>query len=147
MNKEPRPHYAFWFGLLGFILGLGFVALATVIALFMLNEEITISNIIAVHSLQTGPLFWLIDSIPFISAILFAFIGSRQNRIVIDRYQYARAIRHRDAEIRHLNSVLAKQDEAVQCARKAAGGISLPMSPEDKPGDWWYTVPIAQMSP
>lgn len=114
MNKEPRPHYAFWFGLLGFILGLGFVALATVIALFMLNEEITISNIIAVHSLQTGPLFWLIDSIPFISAILFAFIGSRQNRIVIDRYQYARAIRHRDAEIRHLNSVLAKQDEAHQ---------------------------------
>jgi len=114
MNKEPRPHYAFWFGLIGFILGLVFVALATLITLFILEEPVTIENILAIHSLQTGPLFWLIDSIPFLSAILFAFIGNRQNHLVRNRYQYSKAIHHRDAEIRHLNSVLAKQDEAHQ---------------------------------
>ena len=113
MNKEPRPHYAFWFGVLGFILGLAFVALATVIALIGLGEPFTLENILAIH-LETGPLFWLIDSIPFLSAILFAFIGNRQNALVRNRNQYLRAIHHRDSEIRHLNSVLAKQDEAHQ---------------------------------
>lgn len=113
MNKEPRPHYAFWFGVLGFILGLAFVALATAIALIGLGEPFTLENILAIH-LETGPLFWLIDSIPFLSAILFAFIGNRQNALVRNRNQYLRAIHHRDSEIRHLNSVLAKQDEAHQ---------------------------------
>ena len=112
MNKEPRPHYSLWFGLIGFILGLVFVGLATLITLFILNEPVTIENVLAIHSLQTGPLFWLIDTIPFLAAILFAFIGNRQNHVVIDRHKYNKAIHHRDAEIRHLNSVLAKQDEA-----------------------------------
>jgi PAS domain S-box-containing protein len=111
MNKEPQPHYAFWFGVLGFILGLAFVALATVIALVGLGEPFTLENILAIH-LETGPLFWLIDSIPFLSAILLAFIGNRQNALVRNRHQYLKAIHHRDSEIRHLNSVLAKQDEA-----------------------------------
>jgi len=113
MNKEPRPHNAFWFGLIGFILGLAFVALATIIALIGLGEPFTLDNILAIH-LETGPLFWLIDSIPFLSAILFAFIGNRQNNLIRNRYQYAKAVHHRDSEIRHLNSVLAKQDEAHQ---------------------------------
>jgi PAS domain S-box-containing protein len=113
MNKEPHPHYAFWFGLIGFILGLAFVALATLIALFGLQEPFTLENVLAIH-LETGPLFWLIDSIPFLAAILFAFIGNRQNNLIRNRYMYAKAIQHRDSEIRHLNSVLAKQDEAHQ---------------------------------
>jgi len=111
MNKEPRPHYAFWFGLIGFLLGLVFVALATLIALFALEEPVTLENVLAIH-LQTGALFWLIDSVPFLAAILMAFIGNRQNAIIHNRYQYAKALHHRDSEIRHLNSVLAKQDEA-----------------------------------
>jgi PAS domain S-box-containing protein len=112
MNKEPRPHYAFWFAILGFILGLAFVALATLIALFGLAEDITIDNILQLHLYQ--PLFWLIDSVPFLAAILMSFIGNRQNILIMTRYQVGKAIQHRDAEIRHLNTVLTKQDEAHQ---------------------------------
>jgi PAS domain S-box-containing protein len=113
MNKEPRSHYAFWFAIIGFLLGLAFVALATLIALRGLQEDVTLENIIGVH-LYTGPLFWLIDSVPFLAAILMAFIGSQQNKLIKTRYQVGKAIHHRDAEIRHLNTVLAKQDEAHQ---------------------------------
>lgn len=113
MNKEPRPHYQFWFAVIGFILGLAFVALATLIALFGLNEPVTLENILQIH-LNTGPLFWLIDSVPFLAALLMGFVGNRQNNLVKTRYQVAKAIHHRDAEIRHLNTVLAKQDEAHQ---------------------------------
>ena len=113
MNKEPRPHYAFWFAVIGFLLGLVFVALATLIALVGLGEPFTLENILAIH-LETGPLFWLIDSIPFLAAILMAFVGNRQNNLIRNRYNYSKAIHHRDSEIRHLNSVLAKQDEAHQ---------------------------------
>jgi PAS domain S-box-containing protein len=113
MNKEPRPHYQFWFAVIGFILGLAFVALATLIALFGLGEPVTLENILQIH-LNTGPLFWLIDSVPFLAALLLAFIGNRQNHLVKTRFQYGKAIQHRDAEIRHLNSVMAKQDEAHQ---------------------------------
>jgi PAS domain S-box-containing protein len=113
MNKEPRPHYQFWFAVIGFILGLAFVALATLIALFGLNEPVTLENILQIH-LNTGPLFWLIDSVPFLAALLMGFIGNRQNNLVRTRYQVGKAIHHRDAEIRHLNTVLAKQDEAHQ---------------------------------
>ena len=112
MNKEPRPHYAFWFAIIGFILGLAFVALATLIALFGLGEDITIDNILQLHLYQ--PLFWLIDSVPFLAAILMSFIGNRQNNLIKTRYQVGKAIQHRDAEIRHLNTVLTKQDEAHQ---------------------------------
>jgi PAS domain S-box-containing protein len=113
MNKEPRPHYQFWFAVIGFFLGLAFVALATFIALLGLEEPITLENILQIH-LNTGPLFWLIDSVPFLAALLFGFIGNRQNHLIKSRYQGAKAIHHRDAEIRHLNAVLAKQDEAHQ---------------------------------
>lgn len=113
MNKEPRPHYTFWFAIIGFLLGLAFVALATLIALRGLQEPLTIENIIGVH-LYTGPLFWLIDSVPFLAAILMGFIGNRQNNLIKTRYQVRKSIHHRDAEIRHLNTVLAKQDEAHQ---------------------------------
>ncbi|UCD41862.1 MAG: DUF4332 domain-containing protein [Chloroflexota bacterium] len=113
MNKEPTPHYQFWFAVIGFLLGLAFVAFATLIALFGLNEPVTVENILQIH-LNTGPLFWLIDSVPFLAALLLAFIGNRQNHLVKARYQYSKAIHHRDAEIRHLNTVMAKQDEAHQ---------------------------------
>jgi PAS domain S-box-containing protein len=113
MNKEPRPHYQFWFAVIGFILGLAFVVLATLIALFGLNEPVTLENILQIH-LNTGPLFWLIDSVPFLAALFMGFIGNRQNHLVKARYQYGKAIQHRDAEIRHLNTVMAKQDEAHQ---------------------------------
>ncbi len=113
MNKEPRPHYAFWFSIIGFLLGLAFVVLATLIALRGLQEEVTVENIIRLH-LYTGPLFWLIDSVPFLAAILMGFIGYQQNNLVKTRYQWRKAISHREAEIRHLNTVLAKQDEAHQ---------------------------------
>jgi len=112
MNKEPRPHYAFWFAIIGFFLGLAFVALATLIALFSIGEQVNIDNILQLHIYQ--PLFWLIDSVPFLAALLMSFIGNRQNNLVKTRYQVGRAIQHRDAEIRHLNTVLAKQDEAHQ---------------------------------
>jgi PAS domain S-box-containing protein len=112
MNKEPRPHYAFWFAIIGFILGLAFVALATLIALFGLDYEINVNNIVQLHLYQ--PLFWLIDSVPFLAAILMSFIGNRQNNLIRTRYQVGKAIQHRDAEIRHLNTVLTKQDEAHQ---------------------------------
>ena len=112
MNKEPRPHYAFWFAIIGFILGLAFVVLATLIALFGLELEITVENILQLHLYQ--PLFWLIDSVPFLAAILMSFIGNRQNNLINNRYQVGKAIQHRDSEIRHLNTVLSKQDEAHQ---------------------------------
>ena len=113
MNKEPRPHYAFWFAIIGFILGLAFVVLATFIALFVVLEvPITLDNILKLHLYQE--LFWLIDTIPFLAAILMSFIGNRQNHLIKTRYQVGKAIQHRDAEIRHLNTVLTKQDEAHQ---------------------------------
>lgn len=113
MNKEPRPLYAFWFTIIGFLLGLAFVVLATLIALRGLQEDLTIENVLRLH-LYTGPLFWLIDSVPFLAAILMGLIGYQQNNLVKNRYQVRKAISHRDAEIRHLNTVLTKQDEAHQ---------------------------------
>jgi PAS domain S-box-containing protein len=118
MTKEPRPHYAFWFAIIGFILGLIFVALATFIALISLQqmgeiEAISLENAIALH-FSNQPLIWLIDTVPFLAAFLMAIVGNRQNNLVKTRYQYGRAIQQREAEIRHLNAVLAKQDEAHQ---------------------------------
>ncbi len=110
MNKETRPHYIFWFGIIGFILGLVFVAVATLITLFGLEEAVTLDNIAKLHFYQ--PLFWLIDSVPFLAAFLMGILGGRQNVLVRTRYQGGKAVHQRDAEIRHLNNVLAKQDEA-----------------------------------
>lgn len=124
MNKEPRPHYAFWLALLGFVLGLIFVALATLIALIGLQEQgfidtIDINTVLGIHYGQ--PLMWLIDTVPFFAALLLGIVGYLQNRFIRMRYQVGRAIHHRDAEIRHLNSVLAKQDEAHEQLDKVIG--------------------------
>lgn len=124
MNKEPRPHYAFWLALLGFILGLIFVGLATLIVLSSALEQgfieaIDVNAILGIHTGQ--PLMWLIDSVPFLAAFLLGLVGYQQNRNVRMRYQAGKAIHHRDAEIRHLNSVLAKQDEAHEQLDKVIG--------------------------
>lgn len=124
MNKEPRPHYAFWLALLGFVLGLIFVGLATLIVLSSAQEQgfieaIDLNAILGIHVGQ--PLMWLIDSVPFLAAFLMGLIGYQQNRNIKMRYQAGKAIHHRDAEIRHLNSVLAKQDEAHEQLDKVIG--------------------------
>jgi predicted nucleic acid-binding Zn ribbon protein len=85
-NNKRKHHYMILFTFIGLLLGLLFIIVATLIALFGLAEPVTLDNIINLH-LDTGPLFWLIDSVPIIMVFLMALFGSCQDKLVIARSQ------------------------------------------------------------
>jgi len=108
----PRHHYMFWFAVLGFVLGLLGVIVATVIGVLMAGKPLTLTNFVQTN--LTNPLLWLFDTAPFVLAILLGFAGSRQNKLAQLQY-YNRATTHRhSAEIDHLGGQLADSEKARQ---------------------------------
>jgi PAS domain S-box-containing protein len=111
-QSAPHPHYMFWFAVLGFVLGLLGVIVATVIGVLMAGLPITLNNLVRTN--LTNPLLWLFDTTPFVLAVLLGFAGGRQNKLVQLQY-YNRATTHRhSAEIEHLSSQLADSEKARQ---------------------------------
>lgn len=116
-TQEPRPHYAIGLAFLGFLLGLLFILLATLIELANQGIPLTLQNVLDLHF--NSPIFWWIDTLPIWAAIFLGVAGGRQNELVHTRWQAAQAIQQRDAtiqkrdtEIKALKSEVTTQEQA-----------------------------------
>jgi len=76
-DKEPRTFYAFWLSLLGFVLGLLIVLIATGLAVYLRNLAISLDSVVQLH--LTDQIFWVIDAVPFLAAVTLGIAGGRLN--------------------------------------------------------------------
>jgi PAS domain S-box-containing protein len=90
-GQVKKSHYGFWFGVIGFIVGLVVVAIATWLTLTMENLPIELNSIIQAHA--SNPLLWLIDTLPFILAIMAGMIGSRESAAQESQFKYMQVAR------------------------------------------------------
>jgi len=118
-NSEPRPHYALEMAFLGFLLGLLFILLATLIELASRGITPTVQSMLDLHI--SSPIFWWIDTLPIWAAIFLGIAGGRQNELVRVRWQNAQVTQQRDAtiqkrdtEIEALKSEVNTQEQARQ---------------------------------
>ena len=90
-GQVKKSHYGFWFGVIGFIVGLVVVAIATWLTLTMENLPIELNSILQAHA--SNPLLWLIDTLPFILAIMAGMIGSRESAAQESQFKYMQVAR------------------------------------------------------
>jgi PAS domain S-box-containing protein len=90
-GQVKKSHYGFWFGVIGFIVGLVVVVIATWLTLTMDNLPLELYNIIQAH--LNNPLLWLIDTLPFILAIMAGMIGSRESAAQESQFKYMQVAR------------------------------------------------------
>ncbi len=74
-----KPNYTRRYLILGALFGLFFPALAALIDLRLQELPVTWNNLILIHG--SNPLHWVIDSAPFVLALLAAYTGRRQDKI------------------------------------------------------------------
>jgi hypothetical protein len=74
-GKEPTTYNALWLAMLGLLLGVPLVIIATLIAISANQLPFTMDSVIQVQT--TEPLLWLIDILPFALAIFPGHLGGR----------------------------------------------------------------------
>jgi PAS domain S-box-containing protein len=109
-DKEPRTFYAFWLSLLGFVLGLLIVLIATGLAVYLRNLAISLDSVVQLH--LTDQIFWVIDAVPFLAAVTLGIAGGRLDRLTRARWQTVLALHQRDAEIQRLTAEISAQEQA-----------------------------------
>lgn len=116
-EQVKKSHYGFWFGVIGFIVGLVVVGIATwmTLTLTMDNLSLELYNIIEAH--LSNPLLWLIDTLPFIFAILAGMIGSRESAAQESQFKYmqvARAYQNRTERYKEKEADWQLQQKELQ---------------------------------
>jgi len=113
MNTPPKPGYkhAFWYGVFGFFFGLVFVIIATVIVLIQSGTPVSLDAIVQAN--LRNPLLLLIDTLPFIFAVLFAVLGRREDVHVSRRGELSLTSHNQAAEIDRLNDEAARQTSEI----------------------------------
>jgi PAS domain S-box-containing protein len=124
MNASTKPgfRHAFWYGLFGFAFGLVFVIAATLIVLVRSGAPFSLPA--AVQANQSDALLLLIDSLPFIFAVLFGWLGRREDRhlarqgeLTVTTRSQAGELERQAGEIARLNEEMARQAEESRQAQ------------------------------
>jgi PAS domain S-box-containing protein len=117
MNQTHKPGYRhmFWYGLFGFAFGLAFVLIATLIVLYQTGTPLTLDAVVQTN-LSNG-LLLLIDTLPFIFAVLFGMLGRREDVHVARRNELSQTSHSQAGEIDRLNDEVAMLNEEM--ARQA----------------------------
>ena len=97
------------YAVLGFLFGLVFVIIGTIIQVLELNLPINFSSVFYAHASQ--PLLWIIDTAPIFLGLTLAFAGFREERLSQVKSQLERILRKRTAELMKANSVLEKDNQ------------------------------------
>lgn len=114
-GQVKKSHYGFWFGVIGFIVGLVVVIIATWLTLTMENLPLELDSIIQVHI--SNPLLWLIDTLPFLLAIMAGMIGSRESAAQDSQFKYmqvARAYQSRTERFKEKEAEWQLQQKELQ---------------------------------
>jgi len=97
------------YALIGFVIGLFIIILATIIALFDSGLPFALQPIIQLH--QNEHLLWLIDLAPLVFAFLLGMIGYRESRLGNIRNQLEWAVYRRTTDLKRVNSELEKENQ------------------------------------
>lgn len=97
------------YALIGFVIGLFIIILATIIALFDAGLPFALKPILQIH--QNEHLLWLIDLAPFVFAFLLGLIGYREGRLGNIRNQLEWAVYRRTTDLKRVNSELEKENQ------------------------------------
>lgn len=112
MKSDKAPNYALRYAILGFLIGLVIVAIATVLAARLIALPITLSNLVRVN--LANPILWLVDSFPLILLAALGLAGHRETQLAIARQQERAAARraselsHREAERLELEQLISR---------------------------------------
>jgi PAS domain S-box-containing protein len=98
----------FGYAVLGFFFGLVLVVIGTILALYQAGTPLSLQNAIQIQLIT--PLLWLIDINALILAATFGFLGSRDSQMIKMQHEGLDSQR-RAAELRQLNTELAKKDQ------------------------------------
>lgn len=97
------------YGLIGVVLGSLFPICATLLQIGMAEQPMTFQAIL--DSQRDEPLLWIIDSVPFILGLTFAFIGSRQERLRKAGLELEKIVASRTLDLRAANEALQREVE------------------------------------
>jgi len=119
MKPRKVPNYTFWYAVLGFVFGLIFAVVGTILAMYSAGLAITLDNLIQV--VLSIPLLWLVYSLPIFMAVVMGIAGARQRDLVISRQRERNAARaavelqqqaadltRRDHERQELDTVISR---------------------------------------
>ena len=97
------------YALVGFVIGLFIVLIATIIGLLDAGLPISPQTFFQIHLEE--PLLWLIDLAPILFAIVVGFIGYREGRLGSIRNQLEWAVYRRTTDLKRVNSELEKENQ------------------------------------
>jgi uncharacterized membrane protein len=100
--NQPSNTRAWLYALIGFVLGLMFVALVTLIVIYQVGSPLTWDAVVQLHLNQ--PLMWIIDLIPIVLAVFFGIFGRRENALERMTSQMSNLLQERNSEINSLNA-------------------------------------------
>ena len=116
-EKEPTTYNALWLAMLGLLLGVPLVIIATLIAISANQLPFTLDSVIQVQTSE--PLLWLIDILPIALAIFLGILGGRLDDRAVREWRLNRTIQMKDGEIarlsgeiQNLNSEVTTQEQA-----------------------------------
>ncbi len=123
--------------MIGFVVGLVVVVIATWLTLSAANLPIELANITQAH--LSNPLLWLIDTLPFILAIMAGMIGARESAAQESQFKYmqvARAYQNRTERFKEKEAewqLQQKEWEAqIEHEVETRKGIELNLSETEK---------------
>lgn len=118
-TDQPSNTKAWVYALIGFVLGLIFVVLVTMVVINQVGLPFTWDSFVQLHLNQ--PLMWIIDLIPIVLAIFFGIFGRREITLERMSSQMSNLLQERNSEINRLNAeVESKSAEIVRGSEELA---------------------------
>ena len=111
MKPRKLPNYTFWYAVLGFVFGLIFAVVGTLLAMYSAGLAITLDNLVRV--VLSIPLLWLVYSLPIFMAVVMGIAGARQKDLVISRQRERNAARAA-VDLQHQAADLTRRDHERQ---------------------------------
>ncbi len=108
MRSQESQSTIVMYIVLGIVLGLVCVGLASIIWIVSEGLPFTLNSL---FNIQLMPLFWLIDTVPLVMAVLFGLAGNVQAKLSHYRRQLDRMHRKYNADLQQINDRMAKQEQ------------------------------------
>lgn len=108
MRSQESQSTIVMYIVLGIVLGLVCVGLASIIWIVSEGLPFTLNSL---FNIQLMPLFWLIDTVPLVMAVLFGLAGNMQAKLSHYRRQLDRMHRKYNADLQQINDRMSKQEQ------------------------------------